>query len=239
MATHPCPTPIAMRSIYSPRVFLYVLMSGLVLTALSAHAQSPDTPWSARVGFAEARFDTRADLSLAGSPVAGGEVGAPDKQLMFGDISYAIDERWSARLAIAAPPTVAMKTGGSLQAFVPPLSGTLGEVKLAPLIFTLCYSPLPVGPVRPYLGVGAHYLKILASHDADIAGLKISNTQGGVLQAGVDIELTPRWSLYWDVRRLYAKSTARGTVPALGNLPVNADITLDPTISSIGLAYRF
>lgn len=226
----------------------------LVLATAIAHAQSPETPpesppesqlappqtpWSGRFGQAQADFDTQATLSLAGQPVPGGAVRISDKQFFLGDINYALDERWTARMAIAAPPTVAVNTGGSLQAFVPPLSGTLGEVKLAPLVLTLTYSPGKFGPVRPYVGAGAHYLKILASHDRDIASLKVSDTWGGVLQAGIDLELNRRWSLFLDVRQLYAKTNARGTVPALGNLPVRADITLDPTIANIGIGYRF
>lgn len=213
------------------------------LTIASHPAQANEagasSSWSIRAGPSWARFDTGASISLVGMHVAGGDVRIDDKRFLMGELNYAFDAHWTARLAIAKPPRVAVRTAGSLQSLAPPLSGTLGEITLAPAALTLTYSPGAFGAAHPYFGAGVQYLTILNTHDRDIVRLQAENAWGRVLQAGVDIELDKRWSLFFDVRKISAQTEATGIVPALGNMAVKADITLNPAIVNIGVGYRF
>ena len=103
--------------------------------ALSAHAEIEE-PWIARVGYANAAFSPSATLSLAGNPVPGAEVKIPDKWLPLLELGYTFADGWVARIALAPPPTVTVFADGSLKGFTPPLSGTIGKARIAPVVMT-------------------------------------------------------------------------------------------------------
>jgi outer membrane protein len=80
---------------------------------------------------------------------------------------------------------------------------------------------------------------VFSSNDGDIAGLKVDSAFGTALQAGLDIPLDKSWGLFLDIRKIYVRTTANGSIPAFGGPAAKADVTLDPTIVHAGLSYRF
>ncbi len=204
-------------------------------------AGTADTPsrWTTRLGYAHATFDTSSALSLAGAPAPGAAVRIQDQGIVMGDVGFDITDHWTARAAIGAPVALPVLAGGTLQGLSPPLTGTLGEIEIAPVVVTLLYSPREFARFQPYLGAGAAYTYILDTKSGDVAALEASSGWGAVLQAGCNFAITPRLWAFADARKIYFATTASGVVPALGGLPVEAAITLDPLIVNAGIGYRF
>ena len=91
----------------------------------------------------------------------------------------------------------------------------------------------------PHVDAGINCTWVWESRDADVAGLSVRNAWVGALHAGLDIPLARHWSLFLDVRKVYVKTTATGTVPAMGGLPVGLALTLNPLLVFAGVSYRF
>lgn len=197
------------------------------------------TPWSARFGYARAGFDTAANVALAGTTVPGAAVTVDDQSFFIGDVGRQLDGHLTVRIAVGLPLDLAVGSGGSLVNYSPPLSGTLGRIEVAPVVATLLYAPANLRGFRPYVGGGASYAWITGTEPGDVAGLAVDDAWGAVLQAGCDYEYDEHWSAFVDVRHVFLDLSATGTLPALGGPPIAAEVSLDPTIVSAGLGYRF
>lgn len=212
-----------------------------LVASTCARAGSADTPsrWTARMGYAYAAFDTSSELSLAGAPVPGASVTIEDQGLLMGDVGFDFTDHWTARLTLGAPVKLPVLAGGTLQGMRPPLTGTLGEIEIAPVVVSLLYRPRQYRGFKPYLGAGAAYTHILQTRSGDVASLEASSGWGAVLQAGCDVVISRQWWAYADARKVYFETTASGVLPALGGSAVEATVTLDPLIFNAGVGYRF
>jgi outer membrane protein len=210
-----------------------------VLLALIPPAHAETSPWSARVGYGRAAFETASVMALGGAAVPGASIAVDDSDVLVGDLGRDLSPWLTARVAFGVPLTVAVDAAGTLAGFSPSLSGRLGEVDIAPLVGTLLWAPLDVRGWKPYAGAGLGYVLALEARDGDVASLQASSGWGLVLQAGCDVALTSRWSAYVDARKLYIDTRVSGVVPALGGPAVEADVTLDPLVVSAGVGYRF
>lgn len=202
-------------------------------------ARAGDSPWSLRVGPAHVGFDARSSVEVAGGPVPGGVVEVQDNTALAFEVGYRATDRWTLRFAFGVPPTSTLSTGGTLNTLVPPLSGTLGQVRYGPAVATATWGLGEFGAFRPYVGAGINYTHVFKSSDGDIGGLHIRSAWGSALQAGVDVAVDRDWSWFVDARKVFVKTTATGTIPALGGPPAQASVTLDPLIVHLGVAYRF
>ena len=214
----------------------------LCMTAMAwpaAGSADASSRWTTRFGYAQVKFDTRSELTLAGAPAPGATVIVDDQGIFMGDVGFDVTDHWTARMAIAAPVTLPVLAGGTLQGLSPPLTGTLGEIEIAPLVVSLLYVPRRFGGLEPYLGAGAAYTYVLDTQSRDVAELEASSGWGAVLQAGCNVAITPQLWAFVDARKVYFETTASGVVPALGGLPVAAAVTLDPLIVNAGIGYRF
>lgn len=202
-------------------------------------AYAGDSPWSLRVGPAHVGFDAKSTVEVAGGPVPGGFIEVQDNTALAFELGYRATDRWTLRFAFGVPPTSTLSTGGTLNTLVPPLSGTLGKVKYGPAVLSATWGLGEFGAFRPYVGAGVNYTHVFKSSDGDIGGLHIKNAWGSALQAGFDVAIGRDWSLFVDARKVFVKTTATGTIPALGGPPAKASVTLDPLIVHIGAGYRF
>lgn len=221
---------------HSARLAMAVLLP-LLGTLSNAHAE--DSPWSIRVGPAMVAFDASAKVDVGGANVPGANVAVKDNTALAFDIGYALDDRWTIRTAFGAPPTTTLSAAGSLKGFVPPLTGTLGKVKYGPAVLSATWKLGKFGVFEPYVGAGLNYTHVFSSKDGDIAGLKVKSAFGTALQVGFDVPIDRHWAVFLDARKIYVKTTATGTVPALGGPPAKASVTLDPLIVHMGASYRF
>ena len=114
------------------------------------------------------------------------------------------------------------------------VSGTTGDVgKLAsawvlPPTLTLQYHPVANGPVRPYVGAGVNYTLFYSENASDglvaavgTTDVELDDSFGWALQAGVDIDLTERMFLNFDVKYIDIDTTATLRTTAAGtHVPV-------------------
>lgn len=120
-----------------------------------------------------------------------------------------------------------------------PALGEVGDVTLFPPTITAKYHFMPDAAVSPYVGAGVNYTAFL-DEDVALAGfrsLDLDDSFGAALQAGVDIPLSERASLNFDVRRIWISTEATLT-PDVGT-PLRIDVDIDPWVVSASYGYRF
>lgn len=113
----------------------------------------------------------------------------------------------------------------------------LGDVWLLPPTLTLQWHFLPNSKIDPYVGAGLNYTIFYnAKHGPTATKVHYSNSFGPALQAGVDYNLNSRWSINFDVKKIWMKTHAN--IHA-GALDVKSDVTINPWIFGAGVGYRF
>lgn len=203
-------------------------------SASAAPDTAPKSPWRLYAGPAHIGFSTSAQVQAGGQLVPGGNATADsNNSLGFGAI-YDFHPGWSAEIALGLPPTTALKGTGTLAG-----AGTLGKVKYGPAVLSVRRQLWDEGPVRPYIGAGINYTLVLESRDGFVSNLDVKNGFGPVLQVGFEVPIDQRWSFFVDAKKIWLKTTATGTLPALGGAPAYAKVRLDPLVVTAGLSYRF
>lgn len=125
------------------------------------------------------------------------------------------------------------------------LAGTnlVNNITIIPATVTVKYH-VPVGPIKPYVGVGPTLFLVLDSEPGATAATfssttKLSSQAGVVAQAGVDIALGESgYSLSLDAKKYWVSTTARW-YNAAGVERLATRHKLDPWVLSAGVAYRF
>ncbi|WP_454887575.1 OmpW/AlkL family protein [Sphingomonas oryzagri] len=121
--------------------------------------------------------------------------------------------------------------------------GRAGHTWVLPPTLTLQYHFLPDGHVRPYVGAGVNYT-IFYSEKASRGlqdaigktGLGLSDSVGYALQAGVDVDVTRRVFVNFDLKYLDIDTKAKLTTGSLVN---RERVHLDPLVPGIGIGMRF
>ncbi|ERF78317.1 OmpW family outer membrane protein [Gallibacterium anatis] len=130
--------------------------------------------------------------------------------------------------------------------------GTIAKTKhLPPSLYLQYYFLDANSPARPYVGAGINYTHFFDTHfnsTIDNAGLgvtahnlKLKDSWGPVVNAGIDINITDK--LFFNTSVWWAKIKTKATFDlkdANGKMhSQEARVTLDPTIFFVGLGYRF
>ncbi len=217
-----------------PRTLLPLACTALLASAHAQTAPEGASPWSLALGPTHLAFSTRADL-YAGAPVPGAGVHASSANVLGVEIGYHFTPHWMARLDIAADPVHTNLTGTG---DIAPL-GKLTHGKVGPAILTMNYTPGMWGPIRPYIGGGMTYMKVFSASSSALQNVKVDNAFGGALLVGADWPLRDGYSLALSVQKLYLKTNAHGTVPAMGGAPVTASVRLDPLVTFFGVRKQF
>lgn len=212
-----------------------------LLTAVMLQAAHAETlsPWSVRMGMANATFHTATTLDVAGTNVPGAALSIANKSLPLGDVNYAIDEQWTTRFALTAPPTVDIFAAGTLRGLLPPTGGVLGSAKIAPMVLSVTCSPFDFNGFKPYLGAGINYTMVMKATDGIVTSATAKSAWGSALEIGFDWSLDRHWSVFADARKVYVKTNGSGMVSSLGGMPAQAEVALNPAIVSAGVGYRF
>jgi len=160
----------------------------------------------------------------------GGDAVTSDAVMPELDFTYFFTENIAAELILATfthNVEVKNSSAGNLD---------LGDVSSLPPTLTFQYHFMPKETISPYLGAGINYT-ILYNEKAGTSANSVdySNEFGWALQAGVDYQLDDRWSLNFDVKKIFVETDIKVNGGA-----INANGTaLDPTVVSVGLGYRF
>ena len=93
-----------------------------------------------------------------------------------------------------------------------------------------------MGKWKPYAGVGVNYTTILSSDATSAIGNsdKWSDEWGFALQAGLDYAIDDRWSVNFDIKKIWLNLDAR-----VGAARTPASVDLDPWVIGAGVGYRF
>ncbi|MBL1321420.1 MAG: OmpW family protein [Methylophaga sp.] len=180
--------------------------------------------------------DHSGQVSVNGAAVAGSGVTVDSDTVPELDITYMFTPNWGAEL-ILGYSSHDVDASGTLN--------TLNQVidaKALPPTLTLQYHFMPNSNIRPYVGAGVNYTyffdeKVKGPLDQPGAKVKMDDSWGLAVQAGVDVALNDDWFVNLDVKYIDIETTARFKGTAAGKVKVNVDV--DPVVWGIGIGRRF
>jgi outer membrane protein len=203
------------------------------MTWASAHDLHEDR-WNLQIGPAYIQFHESAGFSVTGMPVLGANAQLQDNTTLAAEVSYRLTPIWSVGLTIGVPARTRVTGTGAAEPF-----RELGTGRYGPMALTIRCTFNDIGRWHPYIGTGVTYFVVLKEYDAFINDLKIDNAFGRVMQVGIQYDINPQLGLFFDTKKLFVKTSARGNLPAFGGAPVSADVRLNPAVIQAGISYRF
>jgi outer membrane protein len=135
-------------------------------------------------------------------------------------------------LVLGVPPRVKAKATGSV-AFLG--DDVLSARNVAPTVLALYHFGQPGDTWRPSVGAGINYTKFVGIESKLAQDVKMSDSVGWALQAGVDYALDKQWGLFASVTALKVKSK----LVASGSTVLQTTIDFRPIVYSFGGSYRF
>lgn len=111
----------------------------------------------------------------------------------------------------------------------------LGEVTHFPPTVTLKYRWTNLGQFEPYVGAGVNYTAFIDSDPPAGRHVDYDSSFGPALQVGADYRLNERWSLNFDVRRIWINTD----VTISGDINATDEVDINPWVISTGIGYRF
>jgi len=212
------------------RNLILAAAAGTFIPAAAAHAQTADTGF-VHVGIAHVDQKDEATLYAGGAEVPG--AGYRTKKKVTAAIEAGLFVYEGAAVAVTAvlphdTPNIATGPVAGL--------GNLGDEKPGFFTATAQYHFNRGGTISPYVGAGVSYLYFADLDDGAVADLHIDDAWGTALQAGADVRVSGRWSVFVDAKKLFIDTNASGL---LGGAPITADAKVDPWILSAGVGFRF
>ncbi|EGF89975.1 ompW family protein [Asticcacaulis biprosthecium C19] len=108
------------------------------------------------------------------------------------------------------------------------------ETWVLPPVITAQYHFNTGGKVSPYLGAGINYMSWYGGKDLNGFKVRLKSSLGTAVQAGANVKLKDNLVLNIDYKKVFYSTDAKINSGAL-----SSDVTLDPSVVSIGLGYRF
>ena len=217
-------------------LFSIVLAVGVLQAQSLLHAQAGAaghaSPWSGRIAGLGAFYHSSATIATNGQLLPGATATVSNNQTATFDIGYDVTSNLFALFMVGVPPKPTVTGQGTVTSL-----GALGRVRYGPAILTAAYRIPTRGALRPYIATGAAYAIIVKDHDAAVSQLDVHNNWGFVLQAGAEYRLNPAWDLFADFKKLWLAVDADGLLA--GGVPVKARVTLNPSLVSAGIKFRF
>lgn len=177
------------------------------------------------------------ESSGAVSGIAGSKLGVSDSVMPEVDFTYMATNHIGAELILAT--TKHNVSGrGTISAL-----GDVADTWVLPPTLTVQYHFAPDGNIRPYLGAGINYSifyssKALSSLNGALGPtkVKLDDSVGYALQAGVDIPVSKKVFVNFDIKYIDMKTTARLTSGATLR---TARVKIDPIVAGMGIGFRF
>lgn len=135
-------------------------------------------------------------------------------------------------LVIGVPPKIKAKATGTV-AFLG--DDVLSARNVAPTLILNYHFGSDGDRFRPYLGAGINYTKFTDVKSKLAPDVKMSDSTGLVVQAGLDYAFDKTWGLFASVARVDTKSK----LVASGTTVLTTEIDFRPVTYSFGLSYRF
>ena len=163
----------------------------------------------------EPRFDT------------GGGVG--------GGINWFFSERVSVEVKVAALESrLHLRRSGSDFVTV----ADLGYAQIYPITALLQWHMLEGTAIRPYIGAGVGYviMRNISRQTFGLSGVKFDNPTGLVVDGGLELSLSKRWSVLGDARYTPIETRSNVTFVGAGS---TARVDVKSLVVSAGIAFRF
>jgi outer membrane protein len=156
------------------------------------------------------------------------------------DISYYFTKN------IAAELILALGTKHDVNTSANGVKHKLGEVNLLPPTLTLQWHFNPDQTFDPYVGAGISYVRAMDNglNYEGVAPIRVDrNSWGPALQAGLDINLTDRWLLNLDVKKIWFDTDVKIDAAVLGPSAAGwrkiDELDIDPWVVSVGFGKKF
>lgn len=190
--------------------------------------------WRARIRATHVSPQASASISTIGGNVTIGQSTIPEL-----DFTYFFINRFSANLILGTTRNKVTATGTAL-GNIP-----LGKVWLLPPTLTFLYhQPLGHG-ILPYAGAGLNYTIFYGKRfSSPVADITYKNRFGFATQLGCDIDISKKWFVNVDAKKIWLKtSNDVTTVPleALDNASatVHSNTKINPWLLSAGIGLKF
>ena len=212
---------------------------GMMFISPWAQAYEPGS-WILKGGIANVDPDSDSGpIVIGGAPQGGTGVEVDSAATLYLNIGYALSENLVLELLADTTSKHDVNATGGLAGL-----GQIVTVKTLPPTLTLQWHFNPKGKVRPFAGAGINYTTFLdettsASLNNALGGpssVKLDDSWGLALQAGMDIMLTDKWFLNLNLYYIDIDTKANITSPAG---PVSVDVNVDPWVYGIGIGTTF
>ncbi len=135
-------------------------------------------------------------------------------------------------LVIGIPPKIKAKATGTV-AFLG--DDILSARNVAPTLIVNYHFGSEGDRFRPYLGAGINYTKFTDVKSRLAPDVKLGDSTGLVVQAGLDYAIDSKWGLFGSIARVDTKSK----LVAAGSTVLTTEIDFRPVTYSLGLSYKF
>lgn len=154
---------------------------------------------------------------------------------MGGGIDWFFSDRLSLEVKVAGLESQlhVRKTGGDFVSIA-----DLGPAQIYPITALVKWHMLEHGAIRPYIGAGAGHV-ILRNIDRSAGaakGVRFNDPTGLVVDGGLEVSLSRRFSLLGDARYTPIETQARATFTGTSS---TAKIAVKPLVISTGIAFHF
>lgn len=212
----------------NPKCHAIALGAALLLGSGAALAQQNIV----KVGLT--RYDTNARTNgIRGIGVPpGADVETTDATTAIFVYERLLDPNLGIELVLGIPPRIKANATGTV-AFLG--NDVLSAKNVAPTLLVNWHFGQPGDTWRPYVGAGINYTKFASVRSTLADDVKMGDSVGAVVQAGIDYRLTKEWSLFASVARVDVKSK----VVAAGATVLETKVDFRPMVYSFGLAYNF
>ena len=185
-----------------------------------------------KFGIAEYTTHSRTNgVSGIGVP-PGADAETGDATTLVFEYERLISPNWGIELALGIPPKIKAKATGSV-AFLG--DDILSARNVTPTLFVNYHFGASGDPWRPYVGAGVNYTRFVGIQSRLAPDVKMSDSVGPAVKAGMEYALSKEWSLFASVAALKVKSK----VVASGSTVLQTTIDFRPIVYSFGTAYRF
>lgn len=227
------------------KLFVFAVMMAV---GLSVFGQSSETKQQWRVRLRGVGVVPQESATVG---VIGGDAKISNSFIPELDFSYFFNSHWAAELILGTTRHKVSTTSSDLSAIgaANQADVNLGKVWLLPPTLTLQYH-YPVGKFNPYLGAGVNYTIFYSADQGPVVkDISYKNKFAFAAQAGIDYDISKRFFVNIDLKKLFLSTTAAvdasnltpaaspELAPVLGN--IKADVKINPWLMGVGIGCRF
>lgn len=228
---------------------LALAIAAAALTAQAAHAYEAGDMIVRAGGITVEPQEHSSTVQLNGADIVpGGKVGVDNNTQLGLTFTYMLSKNWGVELLAATPFKHDIYANSNLGGVVGALGGLgnkVGSTKHLPPTVTVQYHmPIEGTGWNPYVGVGLNYTTFFSE---DVSGqfessalgkssLKLTDSVGLALQAGVDYRINENWLVNAAVWYIDIETDAT-IKTGLGKVKTSVDI--DPWVYMLAVGYKF